>query len=391
MTGAVERGAIEKYATPFYLFDLDEAKKRALFLTDYFNKQAKICFAMKANPFLACSFAQWTDKIEVCSMGEFEICQRQKIPAEKLLISGVLKKEKDLLKIVSTCKSGCLYTVESLSQLKYLAKIGERYRARLNVYLRLTSGNQFGMDERIIEDIIATRYAYPMLCIYGLHYFSGTQKKSAHKYRQELEYLDDYLGRLEEKYGYKLLNLEYGPGLAVPYFHEQKDNTGEDMAAIFDALSHMKWQGQVTLEMGRALSATCGYYMTSIQDIKQSQGKGYCIVDGGIHQLNYDGQIRGMYPVKCHLKGKKTPGPGGQWTICGSLCTVNDVLLQKLSLKEPKVGDVLIFENAGAYAMTEGMALFLSHELPQVVTYCKRDGFTSIRGAIETYTFNTKS
>lgn len=31
MTGAVERGAIEKYATPFYLFDLDEAKKELYF------------------------------------------------------------------------------------------------------------------------------------------------------------------------------------------------------------------------------------------------------------------------------------------------------------------------------------------------------------------------
>ncbi len=390
MADILVKKAIENYSTPFYLFDLDEAKNRALFLKNYFKDQANICFAMKANPFLAHSFLDWIDKIEVCSMGEFEICQKQGIPAQKLLISGVLKKEKDLSKIVESCGNSCLYTVESLSQLKCLAKLSEKYNTKLNIYLRLTSGNQFGMDEGTIEDIIATGYAYPMLYISGIHYFSGTQKKSSSKYRQELEYLDDYICKLEEKCKYKILNLEYGPGLAVPYFEGQQDNTKEDMEAILDALSKRKWQGQVTLEMGRALAATCGYYMTSICDIKQSKGKSYCIVDGGIHQVNYDGQIRGMYPVKCHLEANAAKMQESQWTICGSLCTVNDVLLQKIDLKDPKPGDVLVFENAGAYAMTEGMALFLSHELPEIVTYCRKDGFTSLRPATQTFTFNTE-
>lgn len=55
------------------------------------------------------------------------------------------------------------------------------------------------------------------------------------------------------------------------------------------------------------------------------------------------------------------------WTIAGSLCTMNDILVRNLELEEPR-GDYLMFENAGAYSVTEGMAVFLSHELPTV--YC---------------------
>ena len=37
------------------------------------NSSAGICFAIKANPFLTGRIAEMVDRIEVCSMGEFEI------------------------------------------------------------------------------------------------------------------------------------------------------------------------------------------------------------------------------------------------------------------------------------------------------------------------------
>ena len=57
----------------------------------------------------------------------------------------------------------------------------------------------------------------------------------------------------------------------------------------------MQWKGHVTVELGRALAAMCGYYLTKVEDTKTSDGIHYCIVDGGCHQINYDGQIKGMY------------------------------------------------------------------------------------------------
>ena len=135
----------------------------------------------------------------------------------------------------------------------------------------------------------------PYLNIRGIHYFSGTQKKHAGKLKEELGCLDQFLREMEERTGFQLEQLEYGPGLSVPYFRGQEDHRDADLNELVRAVEGMEWKGSVMLEMGRALAADCGYYLTSVKDIKQSNGRRYCIVDGGIHQLNYDGQIRGMY------------------------------------------------------------------------------------------------
>lgn len=86
--------AAARYGTPLYIFDLDMLKRQADRLKEALGEVAGLCYAMKANPFLTKEMAGQTDRIEVCSMGEFEICRRLEIPPEKLFISGVLKKKK---------------------------------------------------------------------------------------------------------------------------------------------------------------------------------------------------------------------------------------------------------------------------------------------------------
>ena len=56
------------------------------------------------------------------------------------------------------------------------------------------------------------------------------------------------------------------------------------------------------------------------------------------------------------------------------MCTVNDILVQKIKLRNLKEGSILAFEKTGAYAMTEGMGLFLSHALPRIIFYSKKEG-----------------
>ena len=55
------------------------------------------------------------------------------------------------------------------------------------------------------------------------------------------------------------------------------------------------------------------------------------------------------------------------WNICGSLCTINDILVKQLPAEGLSVGDRLVFKNTGAYSVTEGIALFLSRDLPAVI------------------------
>jgi diaminopimelate decarboxylase len=75
------------------------------------------------------------------------------------------------------------------------------------------------------------------------------------------------------------------------------------------------------------------------------------------------------------------------YDICGSLCTINDVLVKEVPLQHPEVDDILVFMNVGAYSVTEGISLFLSRDLPRV--YKKRgDSLTLLRDKIQTEDFN---
>ena len=75
--------------------------------------------------------------------------------------------------------------------------------------------------------------------------------------------------------------------------------------------------------------------------------------------------------------------------MCGSLCTVNDVILKDIELQQLHLGDCIVFKKCGAYSVTEGMAMFLSRELPQILFYSKDDGLKTVRKRIGTDVFNT--
>ena len=195
--------------------------------------------------------------------------------------------------------------------------------------------------------------------------------------------------------------LEYGSGTAVPYFRDKTAEAFEEagLKGLQDAVKAMQWKGHVTVELGRALAAMCGYYLTKVEDTKTSDGIHYCIVDGGCHQINYDGQIKGMYEPYVKVLPKEVSMKDAEdsedkntedktWKVCGSLCTLNDVLCNEITLRGLEKGSILVFERTGAYSAMEGMALFLSHELPGVVLYSEEEGWIQARVQQETYELN---
>ena len=381
--------AILKYETPFYIYDLDILTQEMARFRKCLGEQIKICFAMKANPFVVKHMSELADRIEVCSMGEFKICKELGIAPEKLLISGVLKETKDLPEITGYCGTKSVYTAESFQQFQYLAEFSLNQTEEVHIYPRLTSGNQFGVNKEDICQMIRAKADYPMLHIDGIHYFSGTQKKNSKVIMKELNLLDEFFEQLEKEEGFQVEALEYGPGVGVSYFQGKEVPLFEEegLQEIASLVQNMKWKGTVTLEMGRALSALCGYYVTQIKDAKTNEDINYCIVDGGCHQLNYDGQIRGMYVPKIQVFPEDNDGEEKEWTVCGSLCTFNDVLCSGFKAKDLSIGKFLAFERVGAYSSMEGMALFLSHELPGVVIYSEKESWQEARKKTDTYNF----
>ena len=113
-------------------------------------------------------------------MGEFRICRKLQVPPEKLFISGVMKKRDDIREILAYCGNRCAYTVESPLHFQYFVEWSEEHPEDgiLRLYPRLTSGNQFGMDEDTVLEILKKAKELPGIEAEGIHYFSGTQKKN---------------------------------------------------------------------------------------------------------------------------------------------------------------------------------------------------------------------
>lgn len=86
--------------------------------------------------------------------------------------------------------------------------------------------------------------------------------------------------------------------------------------------------------------------------------------------------------------GKETEPCTESWNICGSLCSMNDIIAKQISLPDIEIGDIICFENTGAYCMTEGISLFLSRDIPSVYIK-KEDGtYLCVRDSFETFNLN---
>ena len=374
--------------TPSFVFDIDALIERVNGIKSLLVHGEKLCYAIKANPFLVNDLKDVVDCFEICSTGEFRIAMRAGIPHEKVVLSGVYKEEGDIREIVGICKDKATYTVESPSQFQLLEKVANEYRLTLDVILRLSSGNQFGMDENTILGLFSTERN--ALKIKGIQYYSGTQKKRD-KILKEIESIVDFANKLEAS-GNTIERIEYGPGLRVAYF--EGDEEVDEKAAVEEvsnAFAKSDNKREIVYEAGRFIAAYCGKYYTSIVDIKSTNGTQFCIVDGGINHLNYYGQAMAM--KKPHIRqfssdfAEKKDGEKQPCTICGALCTVSDVLVKALPLKDVQTGDILEFARTGAYTVSEGIYLFLSRDMPRI--YKKKEGkITLVRDVFCTDTLN---
>ena len=394
----------EQYGTPLYILDKEQLAKRIEDIQGILGEDITLCYAMKANPFLVDAFKTLNTKYEVCSPGEFSICEREKVDMHKIVLSGVNKEKQDICHVMDDCGGVGVYTVESKEQYRLLAECAAERNIEINVLLRVTSGNQFGLDEAEVEAIVKNKEAYPYVHILGLQCYTGTQKKKFDIIKSEIEWLDGLCDRLYEEYGFRAQELEYGPGLPVAYFGDAAYENNYDMLReLAELLSDYKSKYHITLEMGRYLAAECGIYVTGVADIKTNKGQQYIIVDGGINHVNYYGQTMAMkVPAYSYVKADGTVVKDRneydtlkgldeeKWTVCGSLCTVADLIVKNLPIGQPQTGDKLIFYNIGAYSITEGIYLFLSRRMPVITAYNKDGSIEVYRNTIPSDVINSR-
>lgn len=372
---------LKKFKTPFYIMDVDILRERINYLKNTLSDKIDLCYAVKANTFIADYAAREVARLEICSPGEYEICEKLGISPAKMVISGVNKEASFIKKLVNK-DDQFIFTIESLEQYKMLKKLAKD--KKIQVLIRITSGNQFGVSKcdaiKIIQD-------NKNLDILGIEYFSGTQKNSLKKIEREFKFLKEFIESVKDKYHFEIRELEYGTGFPVSYFEAEEFGEEEYLLGFKELILGYFGDLKLTIEVGRSIAATCGKYYTKVVDLKTNEVGNFAIVDGGMNHLVYYGAMMGMRVPICEILPKRSQENAKNWCICGSLCTINDIMIKQLPITNLRIGDVLIFKNTGAYSMTEGISLFLSRELPKIIIK-ENDDYKIVRKNIKTSMLN---
>ncbi len=373
---------IKEYSTPLFVYNINILKERIKYLRE--NLKGNLCYAIKANSFVIREITEEVERIEICSFGEYMICKNNNVPANKMVLSGVNKSYEEFNYIFENETDILRYTIESIHQFELLKELSEKYKRKINILPRITSGNQFGITYEELEYIIENLNEYMTLS--GIEFFSGTQKHSIKRIEKEIKMLSEICLNIKEKYSVDIKEIEYGPGLPVYYFQNEYFNEDEFLNEINIITSNYLKGKEIILEIGRSMVASCGVYITSVVDKKENKTGKYVILDGGINHLVYYGGSMGMMTPYYEILNKNEKEEEIV-NLFGSLCTINDIILKGAKVPKLNIGDTFIFKNVGAYSVTEGINLFLSRDMPKIILV--NDGKCSlVRDKISTYKLN---
>lgn len=363
----------QAFQTPSYVYDVDTA------LRNYRELKAalgtRLVVSLKANPcpelWNRC-LHEFTDGIEVASLAELN-----------LVVSGggrrfVNSPAADQRFLRGAVAAGALPIVDNLAQLELLATLVRGPAApplllRLNVAAvvfgseqRATlDGDHFGMDFPTALEAIARAHRQG-LSIQGVHLFGGSWSftKKAHAILDAAK--SWLLPRLAEALHGPVRFLNLGGG-----FSESWRASDFDFAAYREALATLPAGIDVAHESGRGIFASAGAFLTKVTYLKELSGRSYCICDGGIAQNFLLAQTeRAIRHLKIpRVLPAATRAPLAVETLAvGSSCSKDD-LIGRLPVGTPaaKPGDLLIFDDCGAYNSTYTAARFLS--LPEAKEY----------------------
>ena len=209
---------IEKFGTPTYVYDIDELHNRIDYLKSKFNKEYNMVYAVKANTFIAKEVDSKVERFEICSPGEFDICNNLGLNHNKMVISGVNKDDYFIERLISNYDDILRYTIESYTQYQLLLSLSKKYNKKIHTLIRLTSGNQFGVSIEDLKQIISENNN-DLLVIDGIEFFSGTQKHSLKRIEREIDELIELINDIETNMNFTIKEVEFlfrGPNRLTP-------------------------------------------------------------------------------------------------------------------------------------------------------------------------------
>lgn len=373
--------------TPFFAYDRGLLTRRVAELRAALPPGIDLSYAVKANPMPAVvhHLDGLVDSFDVASALELRTALNTTMPPSRVSFAGPGKTPAELSQAVA---AGVTVEMESATEARRLVEIGQRLGIRPRVAVRVNpdfeikgsgmrmggGSQQFGLDAEQVP-VLLKELAGAEVDILGFHVFAGSQNLRAEILAEAQRNTVDLVLRLAEAAPSPVRYLNLGGGFGIPYFDKDAplDLTaiGASLAELLETKIRVQLpEARVVVELGRYIVGECGIYVTRIVDRKESRGRTFLVVDGGLHhQLaasgNFGQVIRRNYPVA--IGNRMEEAASETVTVVGRLCTPLDVLGDRVTLPPADVGDLVVVFQAGAYGFTASPTAFLSHPEPAEV------------------------
>ncbi|MGJ0430678.1 type III PLP-dependent enzyme [Methylobacter sp.] len=370
-----------------YIYDLQALERHAAGLDASLPDNCELFYAVKANsdlPILQ-TLAPHIQGFEVASGGELAWV-RNHFPNAPIIFGGPGKLDTELAAALELGVE--LLHAESLGELRRLAWLARSADRQADILLRinlalddvptttLTMGGratQFGMDPSQLPECLTWLAQHPEIRLHGFHFHLMSHQLDANVHLALLARYFRQARQWREQFGLAVNHINVGGGIGINYREPDRQfdwpafSTG--FATLIKSENMADWR--IRFEMGRYMTAACGYYVMQVLDIKQCFGHHFVVGRGGTHHFRTPYAQGHSHPFFI-LPQERWPYPfprpevkQARVTVVGQLCTPKDILASDAPVERVRVGDLLLFPYAGAYAWHISHHDFLRHPHPQ--------------------------
>ncbi len=352
----------EKVGTPFYLYSYHTLVRHFTVFDDAFKGIPHlVCYSAKANSNLTLLrlFVNLGGGVDVVSGGELYRAQKGGAAPEKIVFSGVGKREDE---IEDALRAGILmFNVESSQELQAINEVAGRIGKKAAIAIRvnpdidpkthpyISTGlkqNKFGID--ILRAPAAYRLAsqLPHLKIVGIDCHIGSQLVEVEPVVEALRRLKQLVEDLRKE-GMGIQYLDLGGGLGITYEDEEPPHPIEYASTILEEIRGFGCT--LILEPGRVIVGNAGVLVSKVLYTKENEEKRFVIVDAGMNDLvrpSYYGSYHQILPVKEEAREEVVAD------VVGPLCESSDFLAKGRKLPRFRSNELIAVMSAGAYGFS---------------------------------------
>lgn len=344
------------YGTPLYVYHAEKIREQYQRLERSFQQaDARFFYAAKAltNINILRYIRSLGCNVDCSSINEVELALKAGFTPDQILYTS---NNIHFSEIETARQIGVHINIDSLSNLK---KFGEKFGHSFPVGVRLRPNIMAGGNLKISTGHAESKFGVPLeqldellniiqttnLHLRTLHIHTGSEIKDVEVFAKGIEVLFEIAGRFPE-----LEVIDLGGGFKVPYAPGEKGTDiellGAKVAEEFNQFEKTHGRHlQVWFEPGKYIVSECGYFLTTVNVIKETGEINFAGVDTGLNHL-----IRPMFYGSYHqIDNISNPeGSPRNYNVVGYICET-DNFAENRSLPEVREGDLLVFRNAGAY------------------------------------------